>query len=105
MIAERAYLQALNAVECYNRSHDRLVEALKDHMLNPEKESKELVDAHLLIKTPLLCELCDVVNTAKKNQASVYRKFRQYLQGRWPSWSMPENIELLVNDFKKVYGE
>lgn len=62
---------------------------------------QEMVDAQLQVKTRLLCELCDVVNAVQKSQASVYRKFRQYLQARWPSWAMPENIESLVNDFKK----
>jgi len=104
MIAERAYLQALDALQCYNRSHERFVQGLKQYLLEPDKVPSDMVDADLTVKAHLFCELCDAISKSQQRQASVYRKFRQYLQERWPSWAMPENIESLVADFKEVYG-
>ena len=67
-----------------------------------DKVPQEMVDTQIDVKNHLLAELIDAIGQTLQRQAAVYRKFRQYLQDRWPTWEMPEDIESLVGDFKKI---
>ena len=100
MIAERAYLQALDALECYNRSHAECVEALKLHLLG--KAPKEMVDAKVTVKGGLFHELCAEIEKAKKKQEEAYKAFRVNIQDRWETWELPESISSLEKSWEEI---